>query len=127
MKFEKFASSGVLSGAAAYGLKSHNRFRTPLDFVIRRGERTVFSFDATWLLNAADEQSVRVINFSEFGFLAACEHPPTPGAPVVLKLAEAGDVPARVVWTKGVLAGGRFEQQIDVNGLVDLLESKQVD
>lgn len=127
MKFEKLASSGGLAEAVVYGQKSKVRFRTPLDFVMRCSERTVFSFDATWRHNASCEQSIRVINFSEFGFLAACENPPGPGATVVLKLAHADDVPARVVWTKGKLAGGRFDQKIDVNGLVDLLESTQAD
>lgn len=127
MKIAKLASSGGLAGAVVYGQKAKDRFRTPLDFVIRRGERTVFSFDATWLFSAAHEQSIRVINFSEFGFLAACENPPSPGTIVMLQLAEAGDVPARVVWSKGTLAGGRFDQQIDVNGLVALLESKRAD
>ncbi len=125
MKFDDLASAGFRSGGAVYGVKSRDRFRTPLDFVMRRGERTVFSFDTTLSNSAFCEQSIRVINFSEFGFLAALEDAITPGAAVILKLKNIGDVSGRVVWAKGPLAGGRFDKQIDVNRLVKVLENEQ--
>lgn len=101
------------------------KFRTPLDFVDRRWERTYLSFETILSGDGNLCMPVRVINFSEGGFLIACDHKVKSGDLVVLELIGVGAVTGRVAWAAQGRVGGTFEDKLKVADLIAALEADE--
>ena len=101
------------------------RFRTPIDYVDRKWARTYLSFETKLETQDASRAAVRVINFSNGGFLIACDKPLKRGEMVQLAMNGLGKVTGRIVWSEKGRAGGSFETAIAANDLVEIIESEQ--
>ncbi len=65
---------------------------------------------------------VRIINFSEGGFLIEAPDTVRPGELVELDLTGLGKVQARITWSRAGRAGGAFVSPIPANDLVEAVE-----
>lgn len=99
------------------------RFRTPVDYVDRKWGRIHLSFDSTIATGKSGAESpVRILNFSEGGFLMDCREVLHPGEIVELDLSALGKVQGRITWSDGGRAGGAFISPILANDLVIAVE-----
>lgn len=101
------------------------RFRTPIDYVDRKWARTYLSFETNLETQDASHAPVRVINFSNGGFLIACDKPLKRGEMVQLEMNGLGKVTGRIIWSDKGRAGGTFETAIAANDLVEIIEGEQ--
>lgn len=101
------------------------KFRTPLDFVDRRWERTYLSFETVLTGEGNMCLPVRVVNFSEGGFLIASDQKVSAGDRIVLEMIGVGAVTARVAWASQGRIGGTFEDRLKVNDLIAALEANE--
>jgi hypothetical protein len=99
--------------------------RTPLDYIERRWERIFHSFETTLSTYSRFYMPVRVINFSEGGFLLSAEGPLARGEEVKIELVDVGEVTGRIAWSFNGRVGGSFDQPINTKTLTEALESKQ--
>ena len=101
------------------------RFRTPIDYIDRKWPRTYLSFETKLETQDASHAPVRVINFSNGGFLIACDKPLKRGEMVQLEMNGLGKVNGRIIWSDKGRAGGTFESAIAANDLVEIIEGEQ--
>jgi hypothetical protein len=102
------------------------RLRTPLDYVNRKWERIYLSFETKLSTYSGLFVAVRVINFSDGGFLLACEERLKRGEPVIIELTGLGEVTGRIAWSFGGRAGGSFDDMIRAQALIEAIESQQI-
>jgi hypothetical protein len=101
------------------------RLRTPLDYVHRKWERTFLSFETRLSTLSSFMMPVRVINFSQGGFLISCDTPLNPGDDVLIELVGIGEVSGRITWCHRGQAGGVFNDHIRADALIDAIEGMQ--
>jgi PilZ domain len=101
------------------------RLRTPLDYVRRKWERVYLSFETTLSTYRGLTTPVRVINFSEGGFLIQCDERLERGDAVMIELHGVGKVTGRIAWSANGHAGGSFDDMIGAHELIATIESEQ--
>jgi hypothetical protein len=106
--------------------RSPARFRTPLDFVDRRDTRLVFSFASLMSLSDCGDITLRVLNFSEAGFMAECSEKLSVGTSMQIKLPRQGMVAGHILWSRAGRIGCAFAARINVDQLVQDLETLEL-
>jgi hypothetical protein len=96
--------------------------RLPFDFVPRQAERIYRSFTTT--VSTVDRLlvPVRVINFSQAGFLLECAAHLPDGEAVLLNLPVLGDVPGHIKWLADGKIGGVFDESVSTSVVMAALD-----